>query len=183
MAKSIYVLLDDLQTETSVPEIMDKEGKVIRKHFGMVAHTLPREKLPTSEEFESEEKLLAWAKNHGVLHACLQAGIQQRVIDYRAIFKACKKDDVWTPEFGQNAVNSAEWKATDRPKAGSDKADKEKLILETNLKLAQAMSENDLPEDTILNILTDSCGEDMALKILTILNPIDDDDSSDDSEE
>jgi len=123
MAKSIYALLDDLQTETSVPEITDSEGKVLRKHFGMVKHTLPRAALPTPEQFEDENKLLEWVTESGVLHACLQSGIQARIIDYRAIFKGMKKDDTWTPEFGQANVDKAEWKVTSRPKvAKSDEA-------------------------------------------------------------
>ena len=117
MAKSIYALLDDLKTETSVPAVEDKDGKELRRHYGMVKHTLPREKLPTSEQFENEEKLLAWAKDAGVLHQSLQSGIQARVIDYRAIFKGMKKDDVWSPEFGQLNVDSAEWKVVARPEA------------------------------------------------------------------
>ena len=117
MAKSIYALLDDLQTETSVPAVQDKDGKELRKHYGMIDHTLPRSALPTSAQFEDAEKLLIWAEDAGVLHACLQSGVQSRIIDYRAIFKGMKKDDVWSPEFGQDNVDTAEWKVVSRPEA------------------------------------------------------------------
>ena len=120
MAKSIYDLLDDLSTETSVPEVTDKNGKVIRSHFGMVPHTFPRSALPTSEEFEDEEKLLAWAQEHDCLHACLQSGIQSRVIDLRAIFKSYKKDEEWSPEYGQANVDNSEWKVVTRPQGKKD---------------------------------------------------------------
>ena len=120
MAKSIYDLLDDLQTETSVPEVTDKDGKTIRPHFGMVPHTLPRSALPTSEQFEDEEKLLEWAKETGNLHACLQSGIQARVIDLRAIFKSYKKDEAWSPEYGQANVDNSEWKVVTRPQGKKD---------------------------------------------------------------
>lgn len=123
MAKSIYALLDDLQTETSVPEIKDAKGNVIRKHYGMVKHTLPRDGLPTAEEFEDEEKLVEWAEEHGVLHACLQSGIQARIIDYRAIFKGMKKDDEWSPEYGQKNVDLAEWSVVKRPKVAKSDED------------------------------------------------------------
>ena len=112
MAKSIYEVLDSLVTETSVPVT----GK-------MIEHTLPRALLPTGEEFESAEKLSTWAKEKGIMHACLQKGVQKFLIDLRASFKACKKDEEWTPEMGQKAVNEAEWNITDRPKvAKSDEA-------------------------------------------------------------
>jgi len=91
MAKSIYALLDDLMTETSVPAVTDKDGKNVREYHGMVRHTFPRSALPTSAQFEDAEELLTWAEDAGVLHACLQSGVQSRIIDYRAIFKGMKK--------------------------------------------------------------------------------------------
>jgi len=106
MAKSIYEVLDSLITETSVPAI----GKVVE-------HTIPRDLLPTSEEFENEEKLLAWAQENDVLHACMQSGVQKRIIDLRAKFKAFKKDEDWTAEMGQKAVNASTWDIVKRPKA------------------------------------------------------------------
>ena len=120
MAKSIYALLDDLQTETSVPAVEDKNGNEVRPHYGMVQHTLPRKALPTSEQFEDEDKLLAWAKAAGVLHSALQSGVQARIIDYRAIFKGMKKDDVWAPETGQTKVDTAEWTPVKRPAGKKD---------------------------------------------------------------
>jgi hypothetical protein len=106
----------------------DKKGNILPEDQGMVKHTLPREALPTDEEFESEEKLLAWAKSAGVLHQALQAGITSRIIDYRAIFKAMPSKEEqakgieWTPEYGQEAVDAAEWKVTKRPSEGGSKA-------------------------------------------------------------
>jgi len=103
MAKSIYGILTDLSTETSVPGV------------GMIEHTLPRSLLPTAEQFADSEKLLAWANEKGITHACLQKGVQKFLIDLRATFKAVKKDETWTEEKGQAAVNSATWDITDRP--------------------------------------------------------------------
>ena len=123
MAKSIYDILDSLETETSVPEVQDKDGNVIRESFGSVAHTLPREGLPTSEQFENKEKLLAWAEETDNLHECLQSGIQSRIIDYRAIFKGMKKDDTWTPEFGQANVDKSKWKIVTRPEGKKSAVD------------------------------------------------------------
>ena len=112
MAKSIYEVLDSMVTETSVPAI----GK-------MVEHSIPRDLLPTSEEFESEEKLLKWAQEHGVLHACLQSGVQKRLIDLRAKFKAVKKDEDWTEEMGQKAVDESTWDIVKRPKVAKSDED------------------------------------------------------------
>ena len=72
MAKSIFEILADLTTETSVPEM----GKTIE-------HTIPRSLFPTAEEFENENKLLAWAEGmvwcsperHGSMSSIFKAQI------------------------------------------------------------------------------------------------------------
>lgn len=171
MAKSIYALLDDLETETSVPEVKDKNGNVVRKHFGMVSHTLPRESLPTSEEFEDAEKLLAWAKDTGVLHACLQSGIQSRIIDLRAIFKAYKKDEEWSPSYGQDNVDNAEWKVVKRPQKTDKEAVKRQATFDANMAIATAMkSTKGITAKMIKDTLIASCGEDMANEIIDKLS-------------
>lgn len=112
-SQSIYVTLDTLTTETSVPGQTPK----------MQSHSLPRSAFPTSEQFESAEKLEAWARETGVMHACLQKGIQKHLIDIRAAFKACKKADTWSNEYGQANVNAYEWTITTRPNAPTAKVD------------------------------------------------------------
>ena len=114
MAKSIFEILDDLNTETSVP--------VVGKN---VEHTLPRKLFPTAEIFENGEKLLAWSNENGYTHALLQAGLQKGLIDCRATFKSCKKDDTWSPEYGQANVDKMTWTITERPKAGNSKTVKD----------------------------------------------------------
>ena len=108
MAKSIFETLDTLVTETSVPAV----GK-------NVDHTIPRSQFPTAEQFESAELLEAWARESGNLHACLQSGVQKRLIDIRAIFKSEKKGEVWSAESGQAKVDKSEWTVTTRPKSGN----------------------------------------------------------------
>lgn len=108
MAKSIFEILDTLSTETSVP--------VVGKN---VEHSLPRKLFPTAEQFESAEKLLSWSNENGYTHALLQAGLQKGLIDCRATFKSCKKDDTWTAEYGQANLNKMTWTVTERPKASN----------------------------------------------------------------
>ncbi len=170
MAKSIYALLDDLMTETSVPAVTDKDGKNVREYHGMVRHTFPRSALPTSAQFEDAEELLTWAEDAGVLHACLQSGVQSRIIDYRAIFKGMKKDDVWSPEFGQENVNTAEWKVVSRPEAKVNVSEaKAEATKQANVKMAQAMSDAGLDNAMIITTLSASCGADMAKEIVNSL--------------
>ena len=121
MAKSIFEILSDLQTETSVPGYGDS-----------IAHTIPRDIFPTAEEFENENKLLAWAEERGYVHALLQMGLQKGLIDVRAKFKACKKGDTWTPDYGQRNIDSHKWEITARPKSG----DKVKTAIDTLSKLS-----------------------------------------------
>jgi len=108
MAKSIFEILDTLETETSVPAV----GR-------NVEHSLPRSLFPTAEQFESSEQLLAWANEHGFTHALLQAGLQKGLIDCRASFKAVKKGEAWTEKSGQDKVDAMKWTVTTRPKTGN----------------------------------------------------------------
>ena len=106
MAKSIFEILGDLQTETSVPEIKST-----------VQHTIPRRLFPTPEIFDSAEKLLAWAEENSYTHALLQMGLQKGLIDLRARFKAAKKDETWSETLGQKQVDSHKWETVSRGKS------------------------------------------------------------------
>ena len=158
MAKSIFETLDSLQTETSVPAI----GK-------NVEHSLPRSLFPVAETFEDAAKLLAWADENGFTHALLQAGIQKGLIDCRAKFKACKKDETWTPELGQDQVNSMTWEIVQRPKENNIGKVKAQAELDAGIKLAKAMRDAKVPDVVILASLTPVYGEDTAKMILNSL--------------
>ena len=177
MAKSIYDTLADGQTETSVPMVTDtKTGNVLRPDMRMVSHTLPADKLPTPEEFQDEDKLLAWAKKTGQLHACLQSGVQARIIDYRAIFKAMpKKSDLeagreWTAEFGQDNVDKAEWKVVLPSQGGGDKKKIEQAVIQAGVAMAKAMLAANLKETQIMSALTPVYGRDGAEQIWEEIN-------------
>ena len=154
MAKSIFEILGDLQTETSVPEIKST-----------VQHTIPRRLFPTAEEFESEEKLLAWARANGYVHALLQMGLQKGLIDIRAKFKSCKKDDAWTPEYGQHNINSHKWEITERPNAAANKKVSE-AVLAVGRKMVDAMRATGQPEEIIFAALTGVYGEAVTKELL-----------------
>ena len=109
MAKSIFEILGDLTTETSVPV-----------HGDCLTHTIPRRLFPTPEIFENKELLLNWAEENGYTHALLQQGLQKGLIDCRAKFKSCKKGDTWSIGYGQRQVDAHEWETVSRGKA-SDK--------------------------------------------------------------
>ena len=103
--QSIFALLDNLETETSVPGQTPKMQK----------HSLPREQFPTSTQFEDEDGLVEWARRNNCLHACLQKGIQKHLIDCRARFKACKKTETWSNGMGQKQVDEYKWEVMTRP--------------------------------------------------------------------
>ena len=107
MAKSIFEILADLQTETSVPEIKKT-----------VQHTIPRSLFPEPEIFDNAEKLLAWTEENNFTHALLQMGLQKGLIDLRARFKATKKDETWSETLGQRNIDSHKWETVTRGKAG-----------------------------------------------------------------
>ena len=158
MAKSIFETLDSLQTETSVPAI----GK-------NVEHSLPRKLFPMAETFESAEKLLTWSNENGYTHALLQAGIQKGLIDCRAKFKACKKDETWTPELGQEQVDSMKWEITKRPQGNNVAKIKGQAELAAGIKLAHAMKVAKVSDGVILASLTPVYGEEIAKEILASL--------------
>ena len=147
MAKSIFEILADLTTETSVPEM----GKTIE-------HTIPRCLFPTAEEFENEEKLLNWARANGYVHSLLQMGLQKGLIDVRAKFKSCKKDDTWSPEYGQANVDSYKWEITERPNAAANKKVSE-AVLAVGRKMVDAMRATGQPEEIIFAALSGVYGE------------------------
>ena len=106
MAKSIFEILADLTTETSVPEIKKT-----------VQHTIPRRLFPEPEIFDNAEKLLAWTEENNFTHALLQMGLQKGLIDLRARFKATKKDETWSEMLGQKNVDSHKWETVTRGKS------------------------------------------------------------------
>lgn len=157
MAKSIYEILDDLKTTTSVPDYGTE-----------IPHTIPRELLPTAEQFEDEQALLDWARETGNLHAVLQKGIQKFLIEIRATFKSCKKKDTWSEEYGQKNVNAMEWTITNRPNQSGNKAALA-AKLQAGIEIAQAMKKSGLADKTVLASLIPVYGEDGAQNIMAIL--------------
>ena len=159
MAKSIFEILDDLTTETSVP--------VTGKN---VEHTLPRKLFPTGEQFESAEQLLAWANENNYTHALLQMGLQKGLIDCRATFKSCKKDDVWSAEYGQANLDKMAWTITERPKQGGTAKIKAEAEFNAGKNMAAAMKLTGIDTTVILASLTAVYGEETAKKIVDSLN-------------
>ena len=137
-SQSIFTILDSLETETSVPGMEPK----------MQRHSLKREAFPTSEQFESEDGLRDWAVGAGCLHAALQKGVKAHLIDCRARFKSCKKNDVWNNEYGQANLDSFDWEVQERPNAGGSKKLVEKEI-STLVKSIKTMLELGLEVETI----------------------------------
>lgn len=157
MAKSIFEILDSLETETSVPAV----GK-------NVSQTIPRSQFPTAEQFEDAEKLEAWARETGHMHAALQSGVQKRLIDIRAIFKSEKKGETWTPEAGQKKVNESEWSIVERPKAGSSKS-VDSARYNDCMKMVANMCMAKMPTDQIKAIAIPVYGEELVNTIFTTL--------------
>ena len=154
MAKSIYEILNDLTTSTSVPGYGDE-----------IEHTIPANLFPDDKTFESAEDLLEWANELGYTHALLQKGIQKGLIEARAAFKSCKKADKWSPEYGQANVDSMKWETTTRPNQGGGKA----ILaakLTAGIDMAKAMRGAGLSDELILASLTPVYGADGASAIM-----------------
>lgn len=157
MAKSIYEILNTLTTTTSVPG-----------HGTEIEHTIPENLFPDDNTFEDAELLLEWANDLGYTHALLQKGIQKGLIEVRATFKSCKKDDEWTPEYGQNNVDAMEWTITNRPNQTGSKA-VEKAKLDAGIAMAKAMRMASIDDNTIIASLVPVYGEKDSATIMTII--------------
>lgn len=157
MAKSIYEVLNTLETTTSVPGYGDE-----------IKHTIPENLFPDDSTFESAEELLLWAEDLGYTHALLQKGIQKGLIDARATFKACKKADTWMPEYGQANVDAMEWTVTKRPNQGGTKS-----LNEARFKDAMAMivklTEAQMDIETIKSMTIGIYGEEIVKAIFEAL--------------
>lgn len=109
MAESIYTQLANQNCLTPV------DGKDYR-------HELPAGLFPTDKQFESNDQLIEWSDERGYTAKLIQKGLQKAIIEVRATFKSCKKDQVWTEEMGQANLESLEWKTVDRPNQGGSKS-------------------------------------------------------------
>jgi hypothetical protein len=123
MAKSIYETLETLKTETSVPEVKNKDGVILRKSFGMVEHDLPADILPTPEQFETPGELLAFFESIDKVHEALQRAVQGKIVDLRADFKSMPKEGEWMPAVGQAQVDESDWTFVKRPNSKKSDAD------------------------------------------------------------
>lgn len=171
MAKSIFEILDDLNTETSVPAVKDDKGNILRENHGNVAHTLPRENFPTGEQFENADDLLEWANDNGFTHAILQRGIQKFLIDARAAFKRMPKkdsDDDWSLEFGQENVDNLEWSIAKRPNVGNTKKIDE-VRLKDCLKMVGTLTKSGQDVNSIRAMVTPIYGEDIVNSVFSAI--------------
>ena len=160
MATSIFDTLDSMNTETSVPSAgKDENGKAL-----LIAHTLPRELFPTSEQFESATQLLAWSEENGFTHAILQRGVQKFLIEARATFKGSKKDETWSEDLGQTNVDKMEWKVIQRPsQGGNQKAIAMAVLKETVTNMQLMIDVAGLKEAKIKKVLIDKFDNDDAV--------------------
>jgi hypothetical protein len=157
MSKSTYETLNTMTTETSVP------------HYSkdLVPHTLNSNVLPDGDTYLNAEKLEAWARDNGIMHAVLQQGVVSGIIKIRAAFKGKKKDEVWTIEQGQNQADAWTWTAQTTP-PGSNKVDKarESGHLAAGQAIAGSMRAAGLDNKTILAALTPVYGPEVSQAIM-----------------
>ena len=159
MAKSIFEILDDLQTETSVPGQSPK----------MQQHSIKRDQLPTSQQYESEEELLKWFRDNHCLHAGLQKAVRSHLIDLRAAFKSCKKADTWSNSYGQANLDAYVWEVHKRPNLKGSKASIDQARYADCMKAIASSLQGGLAPEMIHTVLDPVYGAEM---ITTCLDAI-----------
>jgi hypothetical protein len=158
MAKSIFEILADLKTTTSVPGFGEE-----------VEHTIPAKLFPSPEQFEDGKALLAWSEEHGYTHALLQKGIQKGLIDIRATFKSCKKADTWSVQYGQANVDATEWTITNRPNQAGKKTLDEARFKDCMAMISKLVAKK-MDIDTIKEMTTEIYGEEIVTAIFKAIN-------------
>ena len=169
MAKSIFEVLATGTTETSVPS----QGKSEDGSALTFQHNLPQGLFPTDEQFESATDLLSWAEHNGFTHAILQRGVQKFLIEVRATYKGCKKEDTWSEDYGQANVDEMEWSIVKRPNQGGTSQAIAKAVLQETVTNMQLMIDvAGLTEKKITAVLNDKFNnqEDIVQVILQSLN-------------
>jgi len=159
MAKSIFEILDDLQTETSVPGQSPK----------MQPHVINRNQLPDSKIYEDEDALLDWFRNNNCLHAGLQKAVRSHLIDLRAAFKACKKADTWSNSYGQANLDAYTWDLHKRPNLKGSKASIDQARYADCMKAIASSLQGGLAPEMIHTVLDPVYGAEM---ITTCLDAI-----------
>jgi hypothetical protein len=152
MAESIYTQLKNQKITTPVNGI---------DYF----HNLPDGLFPSDVQFENEEYLLEWANDNDYAFPLIQKGIQKAIIEVRAAFKSCKKDEVWTEKMGNDNIDEMVWKIVDRPNQGAGKAISE-AKLNAGKSMAKAMYAAGIVHDMILTSLVPVYGEEVAEEIM-----------------
>ncbi|MDA3807218.1 MAG: hypothetical protein PF440_04810 [Thiomicrorhabdus sp.] len=165
MAKSIFDVLATGTTETSVPS----QGKDIKGNALTFEHTLPEGLFPDDQEFESPSALLAWSESNGFTHAILQRGIQKFLIEVRATYKGCKKDDTWDEAYGQVNVDEMEWTEVKRPNQGGTRSLDKARYADCLAMIAQLM-EQKMDVETIKTMTTGIYGAVIVEAIFEALN-------------
>jgi hypothetical protein len=169
MAKSIFDVLATGTTETSVPS----QGKDDKGNALTFEHSLPQGLFPTDAQYESAADLLSWAEGNGFTHAVLQRGIQKFLIEVRATYKGCKKEDTWDAAYGQANVDEMEWSIVKRPNQGGSNQAIAKAVLQETVNNMQLMIDvAGLTEKKIMAVLNDKFDnqEDIVGTILAALN-------------
>ena len=155
MAESIYTQLENQTVVTPV------DGVEYR-------HKLPSGLFPTDKQFESEEELLAWAEENDFTYPLIQKGLQKAIIEVRAAFKACKKDEKWTEEKGLANIDEMAWKIVDRPNQGGTKS-LDSARFKDCMGMISKLTMKGMDNETIREMTTDIYGEDVVETIFTEL--------------
>jgi len=158
MAESIYTQLESQLVLTPV------DGKDFR-------HPLPTGLFPTDKQFESKDELLAWAEENDFTYPLIQKGLQKAIIEVRAAFKACKKDETWSEELGLANIDEMVWKIVDRPNQGGAKT-LDAARFKDCMAMIATLTTNGMNSETIRTMVTPIYGEEVVDTIFTELEKL-----------
>jgi len=96
-------------------------------------------------------------------------GLQSGLIDIRAKFKACRKEDTWTPEYGQANVDKHEWSVAKRPNQNG-KANLDKARFADCLAMIAKLTDAGMDFETIKDMTVGIYGEQVVDAIIATLS-------------
>jgi len=156
MSESIYVQLE--------------KGKIITPVNGKDYETvLPTAIFPTAEQFGNKENLLAWANENDFAYELIQKGLQKAIIEVRAVFKAVKKDELWTVGNAQINVNKMKWEKVDKPNSGGNGKAISTARYNDCLGMIGNLAANKMPKEQIRLIVVPIYGDDMVAEVFAAL--------------
>ena len=163
------IVINNIEREAVISGVTLREGDLITVD-GTTGNVYQGKVATIEPEFvEDLLLLLEWADENDFLHAILQRGIQKFLIEIRATYKGCKKEDTWSESYGQDNVDKSKWTTVKRPNQGSTVA-LDKARFKDCMDMIVQLTENGMDSETIKTMTVGIYGEEIVTAIFEAIS-------------